>query len=293
MSVLPKFIDGIIALFAFLAVSLFLSPWLALDASGEDLPRETLVIYNSNDPNGPALAHYYASKRRIPTDRVISLNCPLAEEISRDDYDRTIAGPLRKIFERRQWWTIDKLSTTRAVTSNKIRFIALVRGMPLKIRNQKGYPGDQPYPRLPIGNTNAKAVDSELATLGFLRRQISGPVANPFFRSTASIRSADPRLMLVARLDASSAAEVRRMIDDSLEVESNGLRGWTYLDTRGTLNPGYQIGDDWLNSIKQRSFELGFPAIIDQTGTLFPREYPMTDAMTWDWSRVFLIRAVK
>jgi uncharacterized protein (TIGR03790 family) len=268
-----------IALFAYLAAFFFLSPGLALDAPPEDLPRETLVIYNSNDPDGPALAHYYASKRKIPTDRVISLDCPLAEEISRNDYDRTIAGPLRKIFERRQWWTVDKLSATRAVTSNKIRFIALVRGLPLKIRNQEGYPGDQPDPRSPIRNTNAKAVDSELATLGFFRRQISGPLENPYFRKMESIRLADPRLMLVARLDASSAAEVRRMIDDSIEAESNGLRGWTYLDIRGTLNPAYKVGDDWLHNIKQQSFAVGFPAIIDQTGSLFPRGYPMTDAM--------------
>jgi uncharacterized protein (TIGR03790 family) len=268
-----------IALFAYLAAFFFLSGGLALSAPAEDLPRETLVIYNSNDPDGRALATYYASKRGIPADHVTSLNCPVTEEISRDDYDRTIAGPLREKFERRRWWVVDKSNATRVVTSNKIRFIALIRGMPLKIHARSDFPGDLPDPRSPIGNTNAKAVDSELATLGFFRRQISGPLANPYFRSTQSISRADPRLMLIARLDAPSAADVRRMINDSIEAERNGLCGWTYLDTRGTKDSGGKMGDDWLNNIKQQSFEVGLPVIINQTGTLFPRGYPMTDAM--------------
>ena len=279
MSFLPKFLDCIHAPFALLAALISLSVGLALNAPAQDLPRETLVIYNSNDPDGQALATYYASKRGIPADHVISLDCPVTEEISRDDYDRTIAGPLRKQFERRRWWTLDKANATRVVISNKIRFIALIRGMPLKVRAVNDYPGDQPDARSPIRNTNAKAVDSELATLGFFRRQISGPLANPYFRSTQSISRADPRLMLVARLDASSAADVRRMINDSIEAERNGLRGWTYLDIRGTQDLGGKIGDGWLNNIRQQSFEIGLPLIINQTETLFPRGYPMTDAM--------------
>ena len=262
-------------------IRLLLTLLLGIDIAtrAEDLPTETLVIYNSNFPESHALAEYYASKRGIPADRVISLDCPVTEAISRGEYDQTIAEPVRQKFERRRWWVVDKSKATRVVTSNRIRFIALIRGIPLKIRAENDYPGDQPDPRSPIGNTNAKAVDSELATLGFFRRQISGPLENPYFRSTQSISRADPRLMLVARLDAPSAADVRRMINDSIEAERNGLRGWTYLDTRGTRDPGYKMGDDWLNNIRQQSFDVGLPVIIDQTGTLFPRGYPMTDAM--------------
>ena len=282
MTSLRKFTDSTIALFAFLAALFFLSGGIALNAQAEDLPRETLVIYNSNDPDGPALAAYYASKRGIPADHVTSLDCPVTEEISRDDYDRTIAGPLREKFERRRWWDFDKSNATRVVISNKIRFIALIRGIPLKIHAQNDYPGDQPDPRSPIGNTNAKAVDSELATLGFFRRQISGPLVNPYFRSTQSISRADPRLMLVARLDAPSADDVRRMINDSLATEqSGGLRGWTYLDARGTSDPAYKIGDDWLKNIDRKSLDLGRPAIIDLKEALFPRGYPMADAMLY------------
>ena len=46
------------------------------------------------------LAHFYAEKRGIPKDQVIGLRCSKAEEITRGEYDQTIAEPLRKVFTR-------------------------------------------------------------------------------------------------------------------------------------------------------------------------------------------------
>ena len=251
-------------------------------AGADELSSETVVVYNTKFPDSRALAEYYVSRRRIPASQVIGLDCPVTEEISRDEYDRTIAMPLRAKFDHQHWWTISDSGLSRTVTSNKIRFIALIRGMPLKIRSQLFYPGDFPDLRSPVTRANDKAVDSELATLGFFRRQISGPLQNPYFRSFESIRKADPRLMLVARLDAPSADDVRRMINDSLATEqSGGLRGWTYLDARGTSDPAYKFGDDWLKNIDKNSLDLGRPAIIDLKEALFPRGYPMTHVMLY------------
>ncbi|MEI8342629.1 MAG: hypothetical protein WCH43_13990, partial [Verrucomicrobiota bacterium] len=53
----------------------------------------TLVIFNNADPSSVELAGYYAEKRGIPFDHLIGLDCPLTEEISRKEYDRTIALP--------------------------------------------------------------------------------------------------------------------------------------------------------------------------------------------------------
>jgi uncharacterized protein (TIGR03790 family) len=153
----------------------------------------------------------------------------------------------------------------------------------LKIRFQAAYPGDNPDRTKPFGLSNEKAVDSELATLGYFRHQISGPMENPYFRSFKSITDpgSDPRLMLVARLDGPSADDVRRMINDSLTAERTGLWGWTYLDARGVEDPNYKIGDEWLFRIADQSFRIGRPSILDRREALFPFGYPMTDAILY------------
>lgn len=251
-------------------------------AAEGDLPSSTLVVYNPNYPESKSLAEYYAGRRAIPKDRIVVLPCPNDEEIDRHEYDRAIAEPLRKYFQEAQLWTIDQTAEAR-VTSNKIRYIVLIRGIPLKIRFQAVYPGDNPDRSNPLGASNEKAVDSELSTLGYFRHQISGPMENPYFRSFKPMTDpdSDPRLMLVARLDGPGAGDVRRMIDDSLAAERTGLWGWTYLDARGTEDPNYKIGDEWLFHIADESFRIGRPSILDRRENLFAFGYPMTDAVLY------------
>ena len=253
----------------------------ALGAEG-DLPNATLIVYNPNYPESKSLAEYYAARRAIPKDRLTALPCSNDEEIDRQEYDSAIAEPLRKHFQEAQLWTIDQTAEPK-VTANKIRYIVLIRGIPLKIRFQAAYPGDNPDRSTPFGVSNEKAVDSELATLGYFRHQISGPMENPYFRSFKPITDpdSDPRLMLVARLDGPGAGDVRRMIDDSLTAERTGLWGWTYLDARGVKESNYKIGDEWLFHIADESFRIGRPSILDRRETLFPFGYPMTDAILY------------
>ena len=248
----------------------------------EDLPNATLVVYNPNYPESKSLAEYYAERRAVPKDRLTALPCSNDEEIDRHEYDSEIAEPLRNHFQEVQLWTIDQTVEPR-VTANKVRYIVLIRGIPLKIRSQPAYPGDHPDRSKPFGVSNEKAVDSELSTLGYFRHQISGPMENPYFRSFKPITDpdSDPRLMLVTRLDAPSAGDVRRMIDDSLTAERTGLWGWTYLDARGLKDPNYKIGDEWLFHINDESFRIGRPSILDRREALFPFGYPMTDAILY------------
>jgi uncharacterized protein (TIGR03790 family) len=161
--------------------------------------------------------------------------------------------------------------------------VALIRGIPLKIRSKSSYPGDHPDPTKPFGMSNEAAVDSELASLGFFTRQISGPMQNPYFRSSESITaaSADPRLLLVTRLDGPSANEVHQMIDDAIAAEKRGLWGWTYVDARGIRDPAYKLADDWLFHIADQSLAYGRPVILDQLEALFPSGYPMTNAILY------------
>ncbi|MFM8807291.1 MAG: TIGR03790 family protein, partial [Chthoniobacterales bacterium] len=88
----------------------------------------TLVVFNTRDPESRALADYYAERRYIPYEQVIGLDCPTEEEITRDQFSDTIETPLKKLFDRKGF------EDQTEVTGSRIRYVALMRGMPLKIK---------------------------------------------------------------------------------------------------------------------------------------------------------------
>jgi uncharacterized protein (TIGR03790 family) len=249
------------------------------------LPPATIVVYNSAIPESGDLAKFYAQKRGIARDHVVGLSCSKEEEISREEYDATIAEPLRAVFKERKWWTLRGSPDERSpVVANSIRFVALIKGMPLKIRAAADYPGDQSGPA-PIANRNEASVDSELATLAFFSRRISGALINPYFQSYRAITEFEnPALMLVCRLDAPAAATVRRMIVDAIETEKNGLWGRAYVDGAHNTSGGFVAGDQWLAEIVDQLHRVGVPVVYDSSPALFPDGYPMTDcALYFGW----------
>lgn len=246
----------------------------------------TLVVYNSRDPVSLDLATYYARKRGIAADQIVGLNCATTEEITRDEYDANIAGPLRKIFDKHGWWTWRKANMETLVERNSIRFIALMRGIPLKISGVVSpYIGDMHGGQPDLDPKNEACVDSELATLAFFTRNISGALANPYYRSYKPIADAGmPILMLVCRLDAPTPEIVRRMIDDSIEAERNGLWGFAFVDARGISGGGMGEGDQWLRKIADDTQRHGIPVIFDNSPELFPAVYPMRNvALYYGW----------
>ena len=203
----------------------------------------------------------------------------MAETIERVDYDRTIAKPLRDTFIERDWWRIATTGSNSRVAENKIRYVVLMHGVPLKIAQTANYPGDQPSGPAPMSGSNCAAVDSEVACLGYLSKSISGALNNPYFDSFKNFADAGfPSLMLVCRLDAPTGQIVRRMIDDSLASEKTGLWGMTYVDSRGIKDGGLIEGDNWLNAIAADARKHGFPVIQDDKPDLFPEDYPMRNA---------------
>lgn len=239
----------------------------------------TIVVFNRNDDTSADLARFYADRRGIATDHLVGLDCSPNEEISREEYDRTIAQPLRRALAQHGWWIFEKRPDgTSRLTSSSVHFVALIRGLPLKIASVPIYEGDQQGTGL-VGVKNEASVDSELAGLGFFLRVISGAQVNPYFRSFKRILEENlPALLLVARLDAPTAAQVRRMITDSIEAEKKGLWGFTYIDSRGIKDGALAEGDQWLDRIKQKARERGQPVIADNGPEMFPAAYPIRNA---------------
>jgi uncharacterized protein (TIGR03790 family) len=266
---------------------LFLALVLELDARAEvPLAQATIVIYNTALPDSAELAKFYAQQRGIATDHVIGLLCSVEEEISREQYDEKIATPLREIFRDRHWWVSHKTADGKeAVTASTIHFVALCKGIPLKIRGTtEPYPGDKPGAG-PVFNRNEASVDSELATLAVSSPQISGPAQNPYFKSFRAIGEfTDAIQLLVCRLDGPSTAAVRRMIVDSIAAEKNGLWGRAYVDGAHNTMAGKDEGDKWLAEICEQLHKEGVPVVYDDSPAIFPDGYPMTDcALYYGW----------
>src|SRR6266403_2944310 len=259
---------------------------LMLDARAEQpSAQSTIVLYNKADPDSVELAKFYAEQRGVAADHLAGLNCSTEEEISREEYDTTIAGPLREIFKQRHWWMLSE-STDKppVITASEIHFVAVIKGMPLKIRSTTDYPGDQPRPG-PTGKRNNASVDSELALLGLYSPQISGFVSNPYFQSFRAINDfGNPALLLVCRLDASDVAMVRNMIIDAIATEKKALWGRAYVDGGHSGGSARELGDQWLSEIPGQLQKVGVPVIYDKSPEIFPPGYPMTDcALYYGW----------
>src|SRR5712691_8193063 len=95
---------------------------LAIDTRAEvPLAASTIVVYNKAVSDSVELAKFYAEQRSIAPDHLIGLNCSTEEEISREEYDRTIADPLREIFKQCHWWTLSEpLGQAPVVTASTI-----------------------------------------------------------------------------------------------------------------------------------------------------------------------------
>lgn len=246
----------------------------------------TVVLFNSNDPDSKNLAQYYALRRNIPPAQVVGLDCPEMEEIQRTDYEKTIAAPLRKLFRARGWWKTGLNSAGKEiVTLSNIRFLAIVRGMPLKIAQDPSMPPATLISGLPavMASRNEASVDSELTILSLPLTTSAGVFPNPYFQRFTPVLedSVYPGLMLPARLDGPTPSIVRAMIDDSLTAEKEGLTGWSYVDGRGITSGGYAEGDQWMKNVVVAMRAQGLPVIFDNTPPTFPPGYPITDAAVY------------
>jgi uncharacterized protein (TIGR03790 family) len=261
---------------------------------------ETLIVANRQSSEGVELARYYARMRDIPEANLLWLNLSTAETCSRDVYEQRIAAPVREFLAAIQ-------------PSWRIRCLVLIYGLPLKVRpavtvDEKDggefkarqemlqhmieYKGTTESPSAPaeeletvrsqlnqlkITRDQVASVDSELTVVKAPEAPIGGWIENPFYIGFRDRDEAIPRenVLMVSRLDGPTADSVKRIIDDTLSAEKNGLRGTAYFDARWPISPspepsGYQRYDNSIHRAAQQVEKSGkLPVRIDETPTLF------------------------
>jgi uncharacterized protein (TIGR03790 family) len=260
-------------------------------ASPAENAASTIVIYNLFDHEAKELADFYCAARSINTSQEIALIAPATEEISRSEYDASIAVPLRQEMVLRGYWIVAKDAQNHPfVRASRIHYAVLIRGMPLKIKQCQDYPGDSKVQPAPYGTCNAASVDSELSILGLFTPQISGVIKNPLYATNSSgganggeaaLARIPPQMLLVSRLDAPTADAVKAMILNGIKAEKEGLWGWGYIDLRSTTDPGYQVGDQWIKTAGEAMRRNGIPVLSDDLPDTFQSGFPITDAAAY------------
>jgi uncharacterized protein (TIGR03790 family) len=180
-------------------------------------PLEVAVIANTRVPESVELAHYYMQQRQIPNNHLILVDASKNETYSRKHFNQAIRDPVLQ--------QINGLADRK-----RIRCLVTIYGVPLRI--------DRQHVDTSTGNGAGKddhaAVDSELALILGGSYPLDGWLANPYFlgfRQTETVLKRD-NVLMVSRLDGPDPATVRRIIDDSISTERNGLRGRACFDTR-------------------------------------------------------------
>src|SRR5690242_9016756 len=68
--------------------------WLPRAARADDLAQRVVIVYNAEDPDSKPLADYYARKRGVPTNQICEISIPVADTISRKQFNEKIRDPI-------------------------------------------------------------------------------------------------------------------------------------------------------------------------------------------------------
>jgi uncharacterized protein (TIGR03790 family) len=237
------------------AVSLFLA---SPPVSGQTSANVLLVV-NRSSPVSVEIGEYYAAKRGVPREQVLSIEAPTADQIDRRTFDDQINRPIA------HWLSIHG-------AQDRILYIVLTKDVPLRIAGTTGLSGGM------------ASVDSELTLL--YRRMtgqavpIGGRVDNPYFAGTGTARPfshAVADIYLVTRLDGFSAGEVKALVDRSLAPAREGR---IVLDERGSGSD--RIGDEWLEQAAARLTASGFSNVfLERTTALAPHQNGVLGYYSW------------
>ena len=273
-------------------------------------PDEILVIANRQISASEKIAEYYCEKRKIPKKNIIylALGYNPRERISRDEYERSLALPIRRELQRRLPGEIRCLVTTygipikvgprgmlpgmggklnelkRLLSQEKQRLEQLEQDPALdsnqvsiekKQINQKITRMQLEIGRISGRETNA-SVDSELSMVLFLSYELYRWQPNML---RGDILGLGFKTLMVSRLDGPSYEIIKGLIDKALTAEETGLKGIAYIDSRGFKQRDlYGYFDQSLRDLAAFiSSSTKMPIKAEQTGKLFaPGSCPQT-----------------
>ncbi len=226
-------------------------------------PSEILVIANSENAVSTRLARYYCQKRNVPKENILALalGANLNDTITRTDYEKYIAEPIRKeIFTNKQ--------------PGKIRCLLMTYGVPYKVEGRGPLKGQadklkkleelaeleknklkQLEENNQLDSLQYKQVNHRLVKLQSDIGRISGKETSASVDSELSmvlvgvydlyrwqpntlrhnVLGITLHTLMVSRLDGPGYDTVKGLIDKAIAAEQAGLTGSAYIDSRGIV----------------------------------------------------------
>jgi len=226
-------------------------------------PAEILVIANRNASKSVSLAKYYMKKRGIPKENLLKLRVTNKEYCSRREYEKRIALPVRRYIEQHpqirclviMYGIPLKIAPPELTSEEKMQLKNLFKEKTklteeLKKLTEKGKVYQNLKKRLKEikekisfikkrHNSQGASLDSEIALVKVEDYPLTGWIPNPYFLifRGKKLLFKTSQVLMVSRLDGPSDKVVKRIINDSLYAEKNGLQGIAYFDARWK-NPG-------------------------------------------------------
>lgn len=186
------------------------------------------VVINDNSTDSQTIGEYYAKKRALPKSNILRIRTSTDESVTRAVYSLTIEAAIGS-------------QLIRGGLEDRILYIVLTKGVPLRIAGTGGPAGD------------VASVDSELTLL--YRRLVgtvvptTGHIANPYYLNDRAIDQARPfshrdqDIFLVTRLDGFTAQDAIALVDRAAAPVTQGR---IVLDQQDKLVN--RTGEDWLQA---------------------------------------------
>ena len=268
------------------------------------------MLANAEAVGSVGLARYYMQKRQIPRGNLLELWMTDKELCSRKEYEDRVARVVRQYLRERgprhgirclvtMYGVPLKIIPPRMTVAQLTEAAALrwrrdeLEQMSKELDAAKKEQGDSIERELKAvrkkletfaKNDQRSALDSELALVRVGDYPLSGWVPNPLFVGFKGRNQGlwAKQVLLVSRLDGPNPGVVRRIIDDSVAVESQGLSGTAYFDARwqrpdhGKEVKGYALYDKSLHLAADRVRKSGrMDVVLDDRQVLFqPGECP-------------------
>jgi uncharacterized protein (TIGR03790 family) len=222
-----------------------------------------LLVVNAASPSSEPIAVRYAKARAVPPQNIVRLKTGTGDEIERAQYEREIERPIG------EW-------LTRQAAQDRILYIVLTKGVPLRIGGSTGR------------NGTIASVDSELTLL--YRRLVgtrvlaAGPADNPYFQGKSPAGESKPfthaehDIYLVSRLDGFTQADAMDLVDRGLSPRREGQ---FLLDAMGAAAD--RVADGWLQATAKALADAGFQGrvVFDSTNVALRSNSKVLGYASW------------
>ena len=290
----------------------FLSGAAALEPAG------VVVVVNDEVPESIDLARYYMERRGVPAGQLIHVATSTRESLSREAFEAEIRDPIHDAL-------------LRMPDPTQIQCLVLMYGIPLRVHapamteaekaaaaelereitslkaQAEQAAGDEERERLEANREGLSgalktlkkedsraSVDSELMLVLCGDQPLAGWIPNPYFAGFRGRESplTGRILLMVSRLDGPDPACVRRIIDDSLFAEAEGLSGTAYFDARWKRPTreevsGYALYDRAIHFAADAAEQSGrMPVVLDDDSELFQDGDCPNAALYCGWYRL-------